>query len=218
MISGVLLDVFGTLVDLEPPAPRLAQTLGAPLEECELAFRDEIAYYRAHMLEAHDQSSLLTLHRHCAEVISTSLGRHVSVEQLLDALRFRAFPDAAPSLMQLRRAGLRMVVVSNWDISLSDVLRGAGLTPLIDGVVTSAACRVAKPDPLPFRAALPILGLRPAEVVHVGDSVSEDVAGARAAGITPILLLRGSAHAGAPVGAPLTVSSLTEVPGLVSRL
>ena len=51
---------------------------------------------------------------------------------------FRAFPDAVPALQRLRAAGLRTVVVSNWDVSLHDRLAEVGLAELVDGAVTSA--------------------------------------------------------------------------------
>ena len=50
------------------------------------------------------------------------------------------------------RAGLRLVVVSNWDVSLHEVLARTGLTPLLDGAVTSAEVGAAKPDPAPAAA------------------------------------------------------------------
>lgn len=46
--------------------------------------------------------------------------------------------------------------------------------------------RAVKPDPEPFDRALSALGVTPTETVHVGDSLRSDVAGARAAGVTPV--------------------------------
>ena len=47
------------------------------------------------------------------------------------------------------------------------------------------------------------------EAVHIGDSVEEDVAGARAAGIEPWLLVRDAGRAQAPAGTR-TLASLRE--------
>jgi putative hydrolase of the HAD superfamily len=49
---------------------------------------------------------------------------------------------------------------------------------------------VAKPDRRLFEAALELAGVSAAEALHVGDSYEEDVVGARAAGIEPVLLRR----------------------------
>jgi len=65
----------------------------------------------------------------------------------------------------------------------------------VDGVVTSAEVGVTKPDRQVFDAALEVAGCGPEETVCVGDSLEHDVAGAHAAGIEAILLLRAGAPA-----------------------
>lgn len=108
----------------------------------------------------------------------------------MSAIRFRAYPDAAPALGSLRRRGLRLVSVSNWDISLSEVLDRCGLLEALDGVVSSAAAGARKPDPAIFAPALEIAGCAPTEALHVGDTPAEDVVAARAAGVPALLLDR----------------------------
>jgi putative hydrolase of the HAD superfamily len=199
-VTAILLDALGTLVRLEPPAPRLREALrglgfevGA--EACERAFAAEIAYYVEHHTEGRDQSTLAELRNRCAAVLHEAL----AVPELapadaraamLESLSFEAFPDAAPALRELRERGLALVVVSNWDCSLREVLGSTGLAPLLDGVVTSAEVGTRKPDPALFGVALQVAGADPADAVHVGDSPGNDVAGARAAGIRAVLLDR----------------------------
>jgi putative hydrolase of the HAD superfamily len=146
MIRAVLLDAMGTLLELEPPAPRLAPLLPEPrsLPAIERAFAVEIAYYRAHMAEGRDRASVAALRERCARVLGEALGLGpLPAATLLQALRFRTFPDVAPTLRALRAAGLRLVVVSNWDALLPDVLAGVGLLAAVDVVVTSGAVGVA---------------------------------------------------------------------------
>jgi putative hydrolase of the HAD superfamily len=112
---------------------------------------------------------------------------------LLASLRFRAYPDVPAWLAVLRAAGLKLAVVSNWDVSLGEVLERVGIAELLDCVVTSAAAGAAKPDPAPFERALECLGLRPEEVVHLGDSPDLDLPGAAAAGIEAVLISRRGA-------------------------
>jgi len=138
------------------------------------------------------------------------------VRTLLASLRFSAFADARPALGQLHTLGLRLAVVSNWDVSLGDVLGRLGLSQWLDGVVTSAAAGVGKPDPGIFERGLTAVGAGPHEALHVGDSLREDVEGARAAGIEPVLVSRDGAADGEPEGGTLTVRSLLELPRLVS--
>jgi putative hydrolase of the HAD superfamily len=101
-----------------------------------------------------------------------------------------------------------LVVVSNWDVSLHGVLHALELEPLLDGILTSAEAGVRKPAPAIFAQALAIVDAVPADAIHVGDSLDEDVAGARAAGIEPVLVRR---HGGDPVPGVRTISSLTDL-------
>lgn len=187
--KAILLDALGTLVELQPPWERLAVALDVePDERLVGAVRAEMGYYRAHAHEGADAASLADLRARCAAVLSRELGREVSVETMMDSIRFRAFADSAPALAALRARGLALVCVSNWDVSLPDVLGRCGLDGAVDGVVSSAAAGARKPDPGIFAAAIELAGCAAAEALHVGDTPEEDVEGARAAGI-PVLLL-----------------------------
>jgi putative hydrolase of the HAD superfamily len=221
---AILLDALGTLVELEPPAPRLRSELASrfgvevPVAPCEQAIGAEIAFYRAHLDEGRDPESLAALRRRCASVLRDALPPHAQeaardldavTEVLLASLRFRPYDDARPALSAWRARGLRLVVVSNWDVSLHDVLARVGLGPLLDGIVTSAEAGARKPAAAIFERALRLAGVRPGDAVHAGDSRDEDVAGARAAGIEPVLVRR--ADAGAPVPGVRTIKSLAEL-------
>jgi putative hydrolase of the HAD superfamily len=188
---AVLLDALGTLVELEPPWTHLAEALGIPADErLVAAVRAEMSYYRAHSHEGRDAASLADLRRRCAALLSRELGRDIPVETMMAAIRFRPFFDAVPALADLRDRGLRLVCVSNWDVSLPDVLARCGLAAALDGVVTSAEAGARKPDPTIFEPALQLARCAAAQALYVGDTPSEDLAGARAAGIRAILIDR----------------------------
>lgn len=220
-MRAVLLDALGTLVRLEPPAPRLRASLRAltgvdvGAAAAERAFRAEIAYYQQHHLEGGDPEGLESLRDRCAEVVARQLGHdalHPPVvrDAMLRALEFAAFPDTLPALNALRDRGLRLVVVSNWDCSLPDVLKRAGLHDHLDGAVSSAVVGRAKPAPEVFEEALRVAGAEAPDAVHVGDSLENDVEGARAAGIRALLISREGA---VPPGVP-TIRALSELPSL----
>jgi putative hydrolase of the HAD superfamily len=101
-----------------------------------------------------------------------------------------------------------VVVVSNWDVSLADVLARLGLAPMLDGLLTSAEAGARKPSPAIFEQALRIAGASPEHSVHVGDSIEEDIDGARRAGIEPILIRRDGTRG--PPGVR-TIASLAEL-------
>ena len=215
---AVLLDALGTLLELEAPAPHLVRELAArdvavDEEEAWAALREEIAFYRLHHDMAGDREGLAELRARCTEVLREALpagARAVPDLQaaLLAALRFRPYPDVAPALKALRDRGARLVVVSNWDVSLHHALAETGLAALVDGALSSAEVGRAKPDPLIFARALELAGVAASEALHVGDSVEADVAGARAAGIEPVLVVRGGAAAPEGVRTITSLSSL----------
>jgi putative hydrolase of the HAD superfamily len=229
---AVLLDALGTLVALEPPWPALVRELRQrhrieiTLEQAVAALRAEMSYYRAHCHQARDAATLADLRRRCARIVAGAIGEPVSeldldalTDTLLAALRFRAYPDAAPALAALRAAGVRAVVVSNRDVSLHGVLAQTGLASLLDGTLTSAEFGAAKPATAIFVAALELVGATAAAAVHVGDSFEEDVLGARGAGVEPLLLVREPGSLLAPGDPPdpellrsvRTIASLAEL-------
>jgi HAD superfamily hydrolase (TIGR01509 family) len=188
---AVFLDALGTLVELEPPWIHLADALGVEADRRLVgAVRAEMAYYKEHAHEGRDARSLAELRRRCAEVLSRELGHEVPVRTMMAAIRFRTYPDARPALDVLRRRGLVLACVSNWDVSLSEVLDRCALLDALDGVVSSAAAGARKPDPGIFAPALEIAGCAPAEALHVGDTPAEDVVAARSAGIAALHLDR----------------------------
>jgi putative hydrolase of the HAD superfamily len=102
-------------------------------------------------------------------------------------------------LRALAALGLPMGVVSNSDGTVQAELRRLGVCYAPDGqdpaaagvrvgvVVDSAVVGVAKPDPAIFTIALDALGVPASRtVLHVGDSLRYDVAGALAAGLQPV--------------------------------
>ncbi len=96
--------------------------------------------------------------------------------------------DTHAALGRLRAAGLRLGVVSNSDGRVEEALRAADLLRYFDVVIDSALVGVEKPDPAIFRAALDVLNVAPEEAMFVGDLYEVDVLGARAAGMSGVLL------------------------------
>jgi putative hydrolase of the HAD superfamily len=198
-VRAALLDALGTLVELERPWPHLVAGLrarGIPVgeDDARRAMLAEMAYYRANHDDASDIARLEDLRRRCAGIVRAELGIALPVddveEAMLAAIRFRPYPEVPAVLAALRERGAAIVVVSNWDVSLHDVLERTGLRRLVDAVVTSAEFGAAKPDPAIFLRALELAGATPAEAVHAGDDVEADVAGAQAAGIAAVLVAR----------------------------
>ena len=107
----------------------------------------------------------------------------------------QALPWAAEGLAAIAATGVPIVIVSNADGTVDQVLSAAGLLQVGPGegievfaIVDSGAIGIAKPDPAIFHHALELVGAAADRAIHVGDAYQYDVRGARAAGVRPVLV------------------------------
>ncbi|HEY8170090.1 MAG TPA: HAD-IA family hydrolase [Candidatus Limnocylindria bacterium] len=105
------------------------------------------------------------------------------------------FPDAIPALAALRERGLTIGAVSNWVWNLPELLHSLDLVGQFDFIAASARIGYEKPHRRIFEWALETAGVDPSAVIHVGDHVDADVLGARAVGITGVLIDRRGRYA-----------------------
>ncbi len=191
-IDAVTLDLYGTLVTLRDPVPKLvelvrAHDLGHTANAIKTAFEAEFAYYSPHSHEGRDEKSVADLNRRCAKVFLDAIGADLPPAEFaplyVAALEFEAVPGATECLQALRSRGLELAAVTNWDITVRDRLADLGLAPFFSHVVTSAEVGARKPDPTVFRRALDLLGIPADRTLHIGDG-EEDRRGATAAGLT----------------------------------
>jgi putative hydrolase of the HAD superfamily len=208
-VSAVLLDAGGVMIFPQPDLLRPPlQALGMSLDIA--AF--EQAHYRAMVVQdlAGTPPVAGTWWREYLVGYFAACG--VAEDQCRDlatrvaeATTGRAWTHVGTGVMAglqaLAALGLPMGVVSNSDGTVQAELRRLGVCYAPNGkpdaaqgvqvgvVVDSAVVGVAKPDPAIFGIALEALGV-PADgtVLHVGDSLRYDVAGARAAGLQPVHL------------------------------
>lgn len=108
------------------------------------------------------------------------------------AANFELYEDVLPTLTELRRLGLMLGLVSNTGRDLDAFVAHHGLD--VDAVLSSRAHGKTKPHESIFRAVLDLLGVEPAEAAMIGDSLEDDVEGARALGMRGVLVDREDRH------------------------
>lgn len=108
---------------------------------------------------------------------------------------WHVYADVEPALAELKRRGLKLGVISNFDSRLYDVLKACDLDRFFDSVHVSTIVGAAKPDPAIFQAALTYHAVEARLAWHAGDSLREDYEGAMAAGLNAILLDRDNRFA-----------------------
>jgi putative hydrolase of the HAD superfamily len=108
------------------------------------------------------------------------------------AEHFELFEDALPVLGELRAQGLKLGLVSNTGRNLDEFIAHHKLD--VDAALGSGAFGRTKPHPTIFRAVLERLEVEPEDAAMVGDSLEDDIEGARAAGIRRAFLLDREDH------------------------
>jgi len=199
-------DAYGTLVELDDFYGRLQSGFalrGADLspEIVTRAAHREMRFYMAHAQSARDENSWRDLRFLCAQVLANaireqaefSLSDEQTLEVLSEAIVFRAFPEVREVLDLWRARGATLAVASNWDYQLSQVLQSLDLKDYFSFIFSSAHIGFEKPAPEFFEIVKrEVQKVRPDSGVlfYVGDHYEKDVLASRAAGFTPLWLVR----------------------------
>jgi HAD superfamily hydrolase (TIGR01509 family) len=190
-LDAVTLDANGTLIGLVDPVPKLDRLLrehgvARPLEAIRRAFEAEGTVYSSRAAHAHEPTAFATMQRECAGVFLEEVGAALDPAEFtpayVGAMQFEVLPAVVAALRFLRRCGLELAVVANFDLTLRDRLGGLGLLDWFSIVVTPGDAGVAKPDARIFEFALTRLGVSAGRTLHIGDGPSDEQ-GARAAGL-----------------------------------
>jgi HAD superfamily hydrolase (TIGR01549 family) len=124
---------------------------------------------------------------------------------------WQLYPDVLPTLEALRASHrYTLGAISDWGISLGPIFRHLGLHDYFDCLLISALTGHAKPSPALYETALTRANAVADYTMHIGDSYTLDVLGARAVGITPVLLDRKASLAPGQVDC-LLIHSINDV-------
>lgn len=100
------------------------------------------------------------------------------------------YPEADETLSALKRRGMILGVISNFDSRLIGILEGLGVAHCFEHIFVSSRVGHAKPDREIFQKAVERHRLEAADALHVGDSEEKDLHGANAAGLKGVLVER----------------------------
>lgn len=203
-IRCIAFDTVGTLLYAEPPVARVyatvAEQFGSRKDEREIArafkrcleaaenashaegLRTDEAYerrwWREIVAKVLDDVSDLD---GCFEVLFEHFGRPES---------WRCYDDVAPAFALLREAGFRLALTSNFDARLYALQEGIDSLRELSPVIVSTEVGYRKPHRAFFTAIADGANLSPAEVLYVGDSLTNDHEGAKNAGLASVWLRR----------------------------
>ena len=223
-IQAIFFDIGDTLVFDDPPLKdrtvSAAQSAGCVFDP-------------AHLPEAFRAAEAFAVKRYLAGVVwdapgaqretvgvlwqSLSLPPQSDNQWTLFASAFAAIPfvrfvppEAFGLLDELKRRGFVLGAISDWEDTLPDVLNTLGLLPYFDALSISAIVGKTKPNSAIFEDALARVSLPPDACLHVGDWYELDAAGAKSAGLHPLLFDWAGRSPGADCPRVTTWSQLTD--------
>ncbi len=150
--------------------------------------------------------------------VFSSLGIFPRFEEYFTALfeffaraeAWKLYPETLETLESLKKRGLILGVISNFDSRLFGLLDGLGIAHFFDAVVISTQAGAAKPEAAIFTNALARTGVQAVHALHIGDSYDADIIGAQTTGLTPVLIDRN--------GKPLKNTDYTHANSLADLL
>ena len=158
-----------------------------------------------------------TWHREVASRANAAFWKVVNHNYILNS-------NARKTLAELKRMKIGMSVISNHHNpeALSEHLNQLHVSKYFSRIYASAQLRFRKPDSRIFELCISAMKVAPSQAVFVGDSLENDVAGAKAVGLRTILMaaspLNDPASKAVRVEPDFTIHDLGEVPDIISSL
>jgi len=214
-IAGVTFDVFGTLIEPYPSVghiyAELAREYGwSGRTPRELTTRFQQAWQRKRSFDYSRAS--------WRKLVAETFNREIPNDffwRLYARFRqgdvWRIYDEVPEVLAALRRHGLVLGIISNWDRRLRPLLTALNLMPFFQVVIISAEVGCQKPDRRIFTLASRQLGIRPERLLHIGDQAKEDLIGATAAGWSALKVTR---HGRKPKSELSDLTALIEIFGV----
>ena len=199
MLKAVIFDVDFTIArpgpDLGPEGyRRLGARYGLTLEPAryEEARREAVATLKRHPELDHDEEIWVLFTQRIIEGmggVGDTYGAAVEMEGAWShAHHFELYDDVLPTLEVLRARALKIGLLSNTARDLDEFVAHHNL--VVDAVLTSRSHGKTKPHETIFRRMLDLLGVAAEEAVMIGDTVEDDIEGARAVGMGALLVDR----------------------------
>lgn len=201
--AAVFFDFGDTLATLVPSKEELfaraARSIGLELELDEVRRAYQIVDFHNKYSSVHvkdREAFYLNYNRQLAEAlgISGTFARLAPVlaSEFANEKKWELFAEVPEALARLGQLDLPLAIVANWDSNLSTLVARLGIAQAFSAIVSSQLAGVEKPEAAIFRLAANKLSLsvENSRILYVGNEYAADVLGARAAGLTPVLIDR----------------------------
>lgn len=219
-IRAAVFDAYGTLFDVHSAAARHAEALGADRDRLSQIWRQKQLEYTWLRSLMDRYTNFWAVTEEALDYALSALGRDDPNlrGKLLEMYRhLDPYPEVQSTLQSLKDAGLKTAILSNGSPSmLDDAVNSAGLSPVLDEVISADVLGIFKPDPQVYRLAEETLDL-PRERIAFMSSNAWDGAGAAAYGLRVVWINRfGQPPENLPASPEAELKDLTELPALLT--
>jgi 2-haloacid dehalogenase len=174
MLSTYVFDAYGTLFDVHAAIARHRDAAGAEAENFSQIWRAKQLEYTWTLTLAGHYIDFWTL---TERALDYALARVPSIDRSLRAalleayLRLDVFPDVRATLTDLKARGGRLAILSNGSPDmLASAVEAAGLSPLLDAVLSVDAVRAYKPRSEVYALVTEHLGVSPHDVAFASSN------------------------------------------------
>src|SRR3954454_21387157 len=203
VLKAVIFDVDFTIAqpgpDLGPEGyKRLGRRYGMELDPARYddARRAALETLERHPELDHDEQIWILFTQRIIEGMGGVGDTHAAAVEMegawVHAHHFDLYGDVLPTLDALRAHGLKIGLLSNSARDLDEFVEHHGL--VVDAVLTSRSHGKTKPHETIFMRMLELLGVTAGEAAMVGDTIEDDIEGARAVGMAAVLVDRDGRH------------------------
>lgn len=224
MIRAVLFDLDNTLTDFMKMKEEAILAGLAGMIELGLPMTVEEA--REHVYRIYDREGIeyqrvfdQFLKEHTGEVRPELLAAGIVNYRRVRDSYLVLYPHVNLTLMTLLRRGIRLAVITDAPaLQAWQRIHHLKLQHVFETVVTFEMTGERKPSPLPFQKALDTLGLKPEEVLMVGDWPERDVVGASGLGIRTVFARYGDTKGTQESGADFEIDDIIELLQIIGRI
>ncbi len=224
MVKAAVFDLDHTLFDrygtIEKIAPLIVSTLDVADDVTAESFAEELCYADKQYVHKGWRS----IHAYLIEknIFKTIPTYEEYAECVLKCFKTTTakYDFAIPALTELKNMGLKIGLITNGKPDLQYFkLRSLGMTGCFDEVIISGETPYEKPDKAIFHLMARSLGIKPCEMMYVGDHPVNDVDGSRKAGCIPVWVKTTGTWVFPDIEKPeLQVETVAEIPELIKKI
>ena len=192
--QAVIFDLFGTLADnfstkeYEEALGRMASALSVPFDDFKKGWYSSS--------KARDPSAPQDIEGRVAYICTRfetprgALRIHTAAKARFDYIRevMQPRPDAVEVLANIKGKGLKIGLISDCSDEIPVIWPETPLAPLFDATIFSCSVGFRKPDPRIYQLATGRLNIPGESCIYIGDGGSQELSGARGAGMQPVLI------------------------------